>query len=227
MTALCRAWTHSLDQPMRLVSALISPGPLLSGCPSRNNNFPCYCRTTTRLSGSFFSATLMALTRPAGEVPLPLPTHFFEFWFAQLCMTDNTQRFLGATSSSSNTAGLAGFAEALGWAESFIPHGEQVRILLLENTLPESIWVTLMLEGRLPWPTYVMTLFCGSRAAGALLVIIFRHAGMWRSVPNIPLYPHLSCFQHVHVCKFLPFCLQSLCTLDRSPNALTLAQGTP
>ena len=133
MTALCRAWAHTC-QPIRLVSALISPGPLLSGCLSRNNNFPCYCRTTTRLSGSFLSATLMALTRPAGEVPLPLPTLFFELWFAQLCMTDNTQRFLGATSSSSNTAGLAGFAEALRWAESFIPHGEQVRIFVLLET---------------------------------------------------------------------------------------------
>ena len=44
-------------------------------------------------------------------------------------MTDSTQRFLDATSSSSNTAGLAGFAEALRWAERFTPHGERVRIL--------------------------------------------------------------------------------------------------
>ena len=41
MTALCPAWARTY-QPVRLVSALVSPGPLLSGCQSRNNNFPCY-----------------------------------------------------------------------------------------------------------------------------------------------------------------------------------------
>ena len=40
-----------------------------------------------------------------------------------------TLAFLGATSCSNNTAALSGFAEAMLWANSFVPRGVRLRIL--------------------------------------------------------------------------------------------------
>ena len=48
--------------------------------------------------------------------------------------------FLGATSCSNNTAELSGFAEAMLWANSFIPRGVRMRIHAASVTIYCPRW---------------------------------------------------------------------------------------
>ena len=160
-------------------------------------------------------------------MPLPLPTLFFEFWFAQLCVTDSTQRFLGATSSSNNTAGLAGFAEALRWAESFISHGERVRILYFSKHVARVDLGDAHARRKIALANVCNVLVLRFKDR---LGITGHHLSSRWDVEIHTLYSSTSTSQLFSACTLLhncSFCLQSLCTLDRSPNALTLAQETP
>ena len=140
MTALCLAWART-HQTMCLEfhREQLGPGAFELAKPNKFTVLP-PCRITTRLAGVESPGWKLVTD---GRFRRTIDGNDMAGWSAAIVSPENLVRiicgpvvcdlrilaFLGATSCRNSTAELSGFAEALRWANSFIPRGVRLRIL--------------------------------------------------------------------------------------------------